>query len=111
MGLPNILYPPPGERGWREYWYFHFQDHLDIIQAILKQRNVNLTQYVIDPWADTDKDGILERHQQYHNDMNLVLNLPGNDLSDIDFKQGDQVKSWIYLNSMEHTAVHQSLGI
>jgi len=111
MGLPNLLYPPTGESGWREYWFQHFQDHLDILQAIQKDFNVKLTEYIIDPWVDSDKDGILERHQQYHNDFNAALNLPGNDLSDVDFKKENEVKAWLYLNFVEHQSAHQSLGI
>ena len=111
MGLPNILTPPGGESGWSEYWFQHFQDHLEILEAIQKQYNVKLTEYLIDPWLDSDKEGILERHQQYHSDMNAALKLAGNDLSDVDFKKGNELKAWIYLNYFEHSNARQTLGI
>ena len=111
MGLPDLWYPPPGDAGWAEYWFQHFQDHLEIIQAIRSQSGNQLTEYMIYPWLDSDKEGLLERHQQYHEDMNSVLRLNGNDLSAVDFKKDPEVKAWIYLNYQEHLAARTALGI
>ena len=110
MSLPQILVPPPGESGWREYWFNHFQDHLDIVQAIQKT-GIQLTVYMIDPWLESDKDGILERHQQYHNDMNAVLKTPGNDLSELDLKDAAKVADWVYQQYQEHLNAHMALNI
>ena len=111
MSLPPLYEPPPGPQGWREYWFQHFQDHLDIVQALQKALNVKLTVYDIDPWVDYDKGGILERHQQYHNDFNQLLGIAGNDLSDVDFKNKGQVDAWVWLNYQEHQNAHQALHI
>ena len=111
MGLPNLVYPPPGDAGWQEYWFQHFQDHLEIMQGIQEQQNVKLTEYSIDPWTDADKDGILGRHQQYHDDMNARLGLSGSDLSELSFKSEDQLKQWVYLNYQEHRNARSTLGI
>lgn len=89
----------------------HFQDHLEIMQAIQKQKNVRLTEYLIDPWMDADKEGILERHQQFHDDMNQQLNLNGNDLSSVDFQKQNEVQAWVSLNYFEHNAARTALGI
>ncbi len=185
MSLPNLIAPPPGQAGWREYWFNHFQDHLDILAGVYSSSKhiaaivvtaggsgyvapvvtllgdgtgatagatlsggvitgitvdtqgvnytyatvsitdgsgsgatadaivnlVQLTEYVIDPWRDEDKDGILERHQQYHNDMNALYNLAGNDLSEVDLKKEDEKKAWVWLNYGEHLNIHQKLGL
>lgn len=111
MGLPNLYQPPEGQRGWQEYWFNHFQDHVEIVQAIRKQLNIDLPVYIIDPWSEFDQSGILERHTQFHNDMNLVLGIPGNDLSTVDFKKANEVKAWVYLNYTEHQNAHASLAI
>jgi hypothetical protein len=111
MGLPNLFYPPEGDAGWREYWYMHFQDHLEILQAIQKLQNVKLTEYIIYPWDLSDKDGILERHQQYHNDLNGSLYLNGSDLSELDFNNQNEVKAWIQLNFYDHQNARAKLGI
>lgn len=89
----------------------NFQDHLEILEAIQKQYNVKLTEYVIDPWLDSDKDGILERHQQYHNDMDGILRIEGNDLSTVDFKKDNEVKAWIQIHYQEHLNARTTLGI
>ena len=111
MGLPDLYFPPQGASGWQEYWFNHFQDHLEIIQAIQKATNIKLTEYIIDPWSDGDKEGILERHQQYHNDYEPILGIAGNDLTDVDIKKENEVKSWIYLNYQSHLAAHTILNI
>ena len=111
MGLPNIFYPPPGDDGWKEFWFFHFQDHLEIMQKIQKFKNVKLTEYPIAPWMNEGKDVILELHQQYHNDLNEQLGLNGNDLSSLNFEKQGEVRSWVYLNYEEHYNARRKLGI
>jgi hypothetical protein len=111
MSLPQLYQPPPGDRGWQEYWFWHFQDHLEIVQRLQLVLNVQLTVYDIDPWVDASRDQILEQHQQFHNDFNGLLNTPGNDLSDVDFKNQGQLRAWIFLNYQEHQNAHQALEI
>lgn len=84
---------------------------MEIVQAIRKQLSVSLPIYIIDPWTDFDQKGILERHEQFHNDMNQTLGIPGNDLSDIDFKKPNELKAWIFLNYEEHLNARMQLAI
>lgn len=109
MGLANLYRPP--EDGWDDFWFNNWIDHQDIAQAITKQNNVSMTIYVIDPWSDASADGILERHQQYHNDMNSALGLAGQDLSDLNLEDETKVKAWQWIHYLEHQAAHQALGI
>lgn len=109
MGLPNILAIP--EDGFQEFWFNHYQDHVDIVEAIQKDTGIKLTMYNIYPWLDSDQNGILEQHQQYHNDMNQLLGIAGSDLSDLDFQKKNEVKAWVYLNFQEHLNAHMALGI
>jgi hypothetical protein len=110
MGLPNLLVPPPGEDGWREYWFYHYQDHLEIVQALSKL-GFAVSNYIIDPWVNEDKDGILERHQQFHNEMNAIMGIAGADLSDVDFRRENEVRAWVYLNYQDHLSAHVELNI
>lgn len=89
----------------------NFQDHLEIMQEIQRQQSLKLTEYVIYPWIDEAKEEILELHQQYHNDMNEKLNISGVDLSEVDFKNEEQVRSWVYLHYEEHRNARKQLGI
>lgn len=110
MGLPNLLYAAPNEATWREFWFYHYQDHLEIVQA-LSTLGFPVQNYVMNPWVSSDHEGILEQHQQYHNDMNQILAVAGADLSTLDFKKENEVKGWIYLNYQEHLSAHTLLNI
>ena len=111
MGLANLYLPQPGREGWETFWFNNWIDHQDIQQAIQKKYSVNQTVYVIDPWVDFDANGILQRHQQYHNDMNSVLGLSGSDLSSINFKDQEAVKSWCFTHYLDHQSVRLVLPI
>ena len=108
--MPNLVYAAPGDAGWQEFWFYHYQDHLEIVQALAKL-NFQVTNYIIDPWTTDNKEQILELHQQYHNDMNQILGIAGSDLSELDFKKANEVKAWLYLNYNEHLGVHTTLDI
>ena len=111
MGLPDIYSPPDGEEGWKEYWFQHWIDHQQIVQAIKAKTGISLTMYIIDPWLADDKDGILERHQQYHTDMNGVLGIAGSDLTQVDANKPNELKAWLYLQYQEHLQAHTILNI
>ena len=111
MPLPNIVEPPSDERGFDSWAYAHAVDHLEIITAITKSQNVTLPQYQIWPIDPNDIENFLQQHTQAHNDMNLQMGTPGNDLNNVDFKNNDQAKQWFYLNSEEHRNVRQKLAI
>lgn len=92
-------------------WYAHFQDHIEILQAIERQKNIKMVQYNIFPFNKAGLDIILEAHQQYHNDMNSVLEKNGTDLQELDIKDKKTVAVWANENFYEHYAARQALGI
>ena len=110
MGLPDLYNPPPEDEGWQEYWFNHYNDHLEIVQAFQKLL-IPMTVYIIYPWSEENKDTILEQHQQFHNDMNAAAGLPGSDISDFDQKNQNEMKAWVYLNYQEHLSIHTALNI
>lgn len=92
-------------------WYAHFQDHIEIVQAIQKKKNVKLIQYNIFPFNKGGLDVILASHQQYHNDMNSVLGKDGTDLQQLDIKDKKTVEVWANQNFYEHYAARAALEI
>jgi hypothetical protein len=106
-----LLSVPPTENGWAEFWYSHWQDHLEIQKALQVQKGNNLPIYIIDPWVDSDADGILGIHQNFHDDFNGVLQLGSQDVSSIDFKDPESVRQFLYQNWQEHQAARSALGI
>ena len=110
MSLPQLYQPPDGPDGWQEFWFWHFQDHLQIVQR-LHQIGFQLTVYDIDPWVDFNKTEILEQHQEFHNDFNGIIQAAGNDLTDVDFKNAGQLKAWDMAESIiEHQNAHRRWG-
>ena len=119
MSLPNILIVPPSKDGWTQFWFDNWIEHQEICQKIQAKTNTatppapnngtNNTVYVITPWVDEDANGILQRHQEYHDDMNLALKLQGQDLSVIDFDNPASVRGWVWNHYQEHLAVHEQL--
>ena len=106
-----LLAIPPTENGWAEFWWSHWEDHLEIQKAVQKLNGTNLPIYPINPWVTSDAEGILERHQQFHDDFNENLKLGAQDVSSINFKDPDSVKQWLYANWSEHQAARSALGI
>jgi len=111
MPLPFIISSPPGEFGIASWAFMHWQDHLEIVQRFFKLNIANLPTYDIQQMNPNDIDGWLERHQQYHNDMNALTFLAGSDLSQVDWNDDAERKAWFWLNFQEHHAVHAVLKI
>ena len=111
MPLPMLFDITASEASLAQFFFWNAQDHIEISQAVQRQKTVNLFQRVLDP---VDKDAIdawMELHQQSHNDINAVLGLSGNDLSDLDFSNERRVREWINLHAQEHLAMRQALKI
>lgn len=104
MPLANIA-AVPNKRMQPAFDFSHYQDHLQIVQAINAQHAKHLPVYAIHP-APTEKDDTwLRLHQAFHNDMNSVLKTNGTDLT------GMVDARWYDQNFREHTAARQQLGI
>ena len=35
MGLPNLFAIPDGQGAWEEFWFNHYQDHIEIVQPYI----------------------------------------------------------------------------
>jgi hypothetical protein len=108
MGLVNLWTPGSD---WSNFWFNNWKGHQDIVQAIATQKNIQLTMYDIDPWVDSDSESILERHQDYHDEMNQALGLPGQDLSKLDLNDPQLVQAWVWQHFNEHQAAAVALKL
>jgi hypothetical protein len=43
--------------------------------------------------------------------MDSILGIAGNDLSDVDWSNPDQLESWVWLHAQEHYRAETILGI
>jgi hypothetical protein len=92
---------------------FHNADaHFRQNQAVAQQFNVQLPYYTLDPIpSGAGLVNWLQLHQNIHSLTNDVLSVVGNDLSDVDFRDPDQVASWVWLHAQEHRQQMLKLGI
>lgn len=111
MPLPTISTPPQDLAKWGEWWFSHWIDHQEIMQAVQAAGDGNLEVYVIIPWSQKDADGILGRHVELHDDFNEALGLSGQDLSSLNLKDPQDVIRWCQQNYVEHQAARSMLGI
>jgi len=111
MGLSNLF--TVGADSWDTFWFNNWLDHWAIQEAILKQKNIQTVLYQIQPWDPNDIPGILERHQQFHNEMNKAVgqNQQGVDLTEIDFSKASAIEAWVDDHYQEHLAMRAVLTL
>ena len=109
--LAVLLNVPQSQNDWDHWGFHHALDHQDIQQAILSQRNIALTQYILQPISQVDQTDFLQRNQITHNEMNGALNINSSDLQDVDFREENQLVSWINLHYQEHQNARAALQI
>ena len=79
--------------------------------AALRQKGIELTDYVLDPINLQHIEDWLERNQQMHVDMDGLVGSQSIDLTDVDFQDKKQLQAWITLHYLDHQTVEQRLGI
>ncbi len=103
MPLANIAMKPT-DATQQSFDFSHYQDHLEIVQAINAQHGTHLPTYIINP-VPTQDDAWKRLHQSFHDDMAKVLNVSNSDLT------GDMDGNWYEQNYRAHTAARAILGI
>lgn len=106
--LENIPHTP---QDWLFFAWNHRDSHDRIRAAIRQQKQINLTDYQVEPISPSDFNQFLQNNQQLHADMNGVLKLQSADLQDVNLKDDNQLVSWIRLHWLEHSSAEQALGI
>lgn len=109
--LAHLLTKPATDQDWALWSWAHRDQHQQIRQAIQAQGGPNLTEYALDPIVPDRFDVFLDANQQSHNDFNGILQTQGNDLSDVDPKDQNQLSAWIWLHYKEHEAAASRLQI
>lgn len=110
--LPILLNRPKDVEDWNRFTFNHRSSHELIRQAINKKFSVFLPDYQIDPFPfDVAPKQWLQNNQQYHTDMNSLLNTPGSDLEEVNLDNPRELEAWIYLHWQEHNVAENKLGI
>ena len=111
MSLASLYNVPVNDYGMKQFSFVNANYHVLQNRAILLKYNISLTDYVLDPINEQQIDTFLQRHQDIHNQVNTLLGIVGNDLSSVDFKKPDVLRSWIWLHANEHVQAAKLLGI
>ena len=98
-------------QGLQSFSFANNDLHVQINRALFSQYQIEMPTYILDPISTQQPDNWLYTHQNVHNLMNSVLGIAGNDLTDVDFSNKDQVASWIWLHAQEHLQASKKLGI
>lgn len=107
MGLANIQ----SFANVDDYWFNHYQDHVDIVQVVNRLiPGLNMWVYPMFPWSDSNKGQLLEQHFLSHTDLNTILGIDNSDLGDVDFGDEEKRGEWIYQNYQMHLQAHTILG-
>ena len=109
--LATLANVPTDDRLMAYFSFANADEHIRINQAILATTGVQLPSYVLDPIPSFDFANWLRRHQDAHNRQNAVLGISGQDLSELDQKNAEQMAAWTQLHFQEHYLASQTLGI
>ena len=109
--LPILYNTPNTDQDWNTWSLSHSASHKKIIQAVLAQKGVTLSQYQLDPIPFNDFGTFLNNNQQAHNDMTNALGITGSDLQSVDITDESQKRAWINLHAQEHREVELALGV
>lgn len=103
MPLASIS-APPTEQTQNHFDFAHYNDHLEILQAINAQQGKTLAPRPLYPAAGQSTSW-KQLHQAMHNEMNMALGTNGQNLL------GAIDNTWHNQNYNEHQAARARLGI
>jgi hypothetical protein len=108
-----LLFNAPHDFGsLAEYSAIHQADHFEITAQVFSKVGVSIKMQPLDPIPiQFDLLTWLQNHQFVHNEVNAYLNLPGFDLTGVDFRQREQFDIWARYNALEHYNMTQALAV
>lgn len=109
--LSALLNVPNSPESWEQFIFNNRQQITEIRQAILAQKNINLTEYQIYPVNDEGFQSFLQNNQQAHEDFNSVLGLQGSDIEELDPKDQKKLEAWVFLQYQELFSACSALKI
>lgn len=109
--LASLLNVPKTKEELDRWSWSHRTSHTKIRAAIQAQKNVNLSDYQIDPIPLDNTTQFLQNNQQLHSDMNGQLGLQGSDLQDADLSKPEVLEGWVYSHYKEHSDAESALKI
>lgn len=106
-GLYNVAGDLPDFLTWS---FIHAAHHRDINRIIFQLAEINMAEFVLDPFNPADAGEWLQNHQTMHQQMDAILGIEGYNLLAVDMTNRDQFASWVALNADEHLKAANLLG-
>ena len=111
MALATLYNVPTDLNSMNIFSFSNMDEHNKIAAAILLKYNIPVPSFVLDPIPLYDMGVWLQQHQVLHNIMNSVAGSNSNDLTDVNFKDKNQLAEWIWLHAQEHYQVADFLEL
>ncbi len=102
MALATLYNVPGTVNELNIFSFSNMDEHNKIAAAIASKYSISVPSFVLDPIPLNDMGVWLQQHQVLHNIMNGVLGTNSDDLTDINFRDPNQLSQWIWLHAQEH---------
>lgn len=112
MSAIAALYNVPSTQDELATWASaHATHHKNILATIFRLANIQLQEFILDPFDPRDSGSWLLQHQEMHTEMDALLQISGYNLLELDFSDRRDLAGWIWLNADEHKQASDILGI
>lgn len=93
----------PGTPAELAQWSFlHMALHRSENQAVFRQKNVTLTEFVLDPIDTAPNSAWFQQHQQMHDAVDQQVNVAQFNLIDVDWQDEGQRIGWFQSHAQLH---------
>ena len=111
MTIAALYNVPSNPQEFAEWSFAHQAHHVDLAAQMLKQANVVIPGYILDPFDPNDVGVWVYQHQLLHDQISSTLRTENFDLIDVEMTNPDQLASWIWLNANLHQQAGDILGV
>lgn len=111
MAVADLVTVPSTPEELAQWSFAHMAHHRDVIAYIRRVNKVLLPEYVLDPVDTSPNSAWGDNHQVEHNNNDAILGVDGFDISDVDWKNPDQLASWVWLHYRLHYAEAEASGV
>lgn len=109
--LANLRNEPWDFDRFQAYAFSNQEEHQELTEAIQKSLGITVPIISFYPIIQSSLGAWLWQHQTMHSQLAEVLNVAGNDISQLDFKDTRSIQAWTDLHFNEHYVFRERLGI
>ena len=103
MSVLNVFNIPGTPEELTQWSFLHMALHRSENQAIFRQKNVILPEFVLDPIDPTSNSAWFQQHQLMHDNVGQVVGVAQFNLIDVDWSDEAQRIGWF----QSHAQLHQ----